>query len=600
MDSRYPLEEIRSRCELVEIISPHVALKRSGKNLKGVCPFHSEKTPSFIVNQETQRYKCFGCGESGDVFNFVMRVEGLTFPEAVEQLARKVGVSIERTPGDNRVTAERDLLLKINQLATDFFRKQLTASKFAIDYLNRRGITPEAADKFRVGYAKDEWRALSDFLRSQRIRPEDAARAGVLIESDKGTGFYDRFRNRLMFPICDVQDRVIAFGGRALAEGDVKYINSPETKVFLKNRTLYALNLARKEIIEQSKVVLVEGYMDALTAHAAGFTNVVASMGTALTQEHVNILSRYTRQAVLAYDADSAGMNAAIRGAPMFEEAEFDVRVAPMPEGEDPDSLIRRGDRAVFAELVAGAIPIPDYRFRMISAKHDLSTRAGQLAMLREAIPIVAEVAQQVERERLIALLAPYHPNYGSGTTPAEVHIRQEIEARRTRVAQQQRPQSGPTRRPVARQGRVDLLSEEGKAVRKAERELLGKIICHGASADDVFAAVPPESFIVEDTKTVATVVREELANRGKLNVDALCARLAGTPGEGLLNELLVQTSESSETPIAELLDAIKLYRNKEHEKRFRMLAGKIQRGEIKGTDKEFSEYWQLVRELHM
>jgi DNA primase len=594
----YPLDDIRARCDIVEVVSPYVALKRSGKSLKGLCPFHAEKTPSFIVNADTQRWMCFGCGEKGDVFSFIMRTEGVTFPEAVEQLAAKAGVDITHASGNTRSAGERDLVLRANNLAAVYFRKMLERSQEAQEYLRRRGVTPEAAEKFKLGYVGSEWSGLATYLRGQKVRPEDAAKAGLLVarDNDNGQWFFDLFRNRLIFPIQDVQGRVVAFGGRALAQGDVKYINSPETKAFVKNKTLYALNLARKSIVEQNSVVLVEGYMDALTAHAAGFTNVVATMGTALTPEHVRLLSRYTRSAVLAFDADSAGMSAAVRGAPMFEEAEFDVKVAPMPPGEDPDSLIRRGDRAVFAELVADALPIPDYRLRIVSGKHDVTTRAGQVALLKESIPVIAEVVSEVERERLIATLAPYHPNFRSGTTPAETHIRREIDAWRSKAAQKH-PAAPKT--VAANPGRVDLLSEEGKAVRKAERELLGNIICSNTRVVEVFSQIPPDAFVSEDARAVAAAVHEEFADGGTLNIDSLTVRLANTAGEGLLIELLVSVSELSATPIADLIGTIKTYRNKELEKRFRNLAEKIQRGEIKRTDKEFSEYWQLVRDLH-
>lgn len=589
---RYPLEEIRAGCDLVEIVSAYVALRRSGKSLKGLCPFHAEKTPSFIVNRDTQRWMCFGCGANGDVFTFVMRMEGLTFPEAVEQLAARAGVDIRRGAKEARSAGERDIVLRVNSLAGGYFRKALERSREARDYLRRRGIAPETAEQFKLGYAEPEWDGLTSWLAGQGVKPEDAARAGLLVPREKGQGYYDRFRHRLIFPIEDVQSRIIAFGGRALGESEAKYINSPETRVFAKNRTLYALNSARKAIVDQDCVILVEGYMDALTAQAAGFANVVATMGTALTPEHVNVLSRYTHTAVLAFDADSAGMAAALRSAPMFEEAEFEVKVAPVPPGEDPDSLIRR-DRALFAEITARAVPIPDYRLRIIAEKHDLSTRDGQLAMLREAIPVVAEVGRQVERERLIAALTPYHPNYRSGTAPAETHIRQEIDAYRARRVR--KPAAGAT----ARNQPADLLSEEGKAVRQAERELLGNIICHGLSPSAVFSEIGPDEFVSDEARAVAAAVQEESENRGTPNLDALAARVAATPGERLLNELLVTAAEPSGAPTADLVGAIKTYRKKEQEKRFRALAERFERGEIKRTDSEFAEYWQLVRELH-
>lgn len=593
--SRYPLEDIRSRCDIVEIISPYVALKRSGKSLKGICPFHAEKTPSFVVNRDTQRWMCFGCGANGDVFSFLMRIEGLTFVEAVEQLAAKTGVDISHAAKNARSAGERDVVLHVNNLSAVYFRKLLERSRVAREYIKKRDIAPESVEQFKLGYAASEWSGLADYLRSQKVRLEDGAKAGLLVARESGKGFYDRFRNRLIFPIFDVQNRIIGFGGRDLGGSEAKYINSPETPVFIKNRTLYALNFARKAIIDQGYVILVEGYMDVITAHAAGFTNVVATMGTALTLEHVNVLSRYTKTAVLAFDSDSAGMTAALRSAPMFEEAEFVVKAAPMPPGEDPDSLIRRGDRAVFAELVASAIPIPDYKLKIIAAKHDTNTREGQLAFLNEAIPVIAGVSRQVERERLIALLAPYHPNFRSGTTPAEVHIRHEVEARRARQAS--KLPSAASKKNASK--KINLLSEEGKAVRKAENELLGNILCHGLNAADVFVEIPPEKFISEDAKIVATAMQEELISRGTLNIDALSEKLAGTPGERYLNELLVTSSDMLVTPTEDLISSIKIYHKKELEKRFRMLAEKFQRGEITRTDKEFEEYWQLVRELH-
>lgn len=590
----YPLEDIRARCDVVEIISPYVALKKTGKSLKGLCPFHVEKTPSFVVNRDTQRWICFGCGASGDIFEFLMRMEGLTFAEAVEQLAAKAGIDISRTAKDVRSAGERDLMLRVNNLAAVYFRKSLEQSKEAKEYIRRRGIPPEAIDQFRIGFAPPEWDGLTVYLRSQGIRLDDGVKAGLLIARQQGQGYYDRFRHRLVFPIFDIQNRVIGFGGRALGESDAKYINTPETRLFVKNRTLYALNFARKAIVDQNCAILVEGYMDAVTAHSAGFVNVVATMGTALTPEHVNLLSRYTRSAVLVFDADSAGMAAAIRSAPMFEDADFEVKAAPMPEGEDPDSLIRKGNRAVFAELITSAVPIPDYRLMNIITKYDAADRAGQLAILKEAIPIVAEVNRQVERERLIALLAPYHPNFRKGTTPAEVHIRQEIDARRAKMSRGQ-----PNAKAKVSNEKVNLLTEEGKAVRKAERELLGSILCHGLSAANIFDKLPPAEFVSEDAKIVAAAVQEESTNTGRLSVDILAARIAATQAEQLLNELLAVGAGSSSIATDDLINTIKNYHKKEQEKRFRTLAEKIQRGEIKRTDNEFAEYWQLVRELH-
>lgn len=595
--SRYPLDEIRDRCSILDVVSPYVALKRSGKNYKGLCPFHAEKTPSFIVNPETQRWKCFGCGASGDVFTFVMQAEHLTFAEAVEQLAAKVGVKITYDPKESKTASERDKILRINSIAAQFFQKSLEQSPIAQEYVKQRGISDEAAKKFKLGYAPAEWQALADYLRGQGIKPEDAAKAGLLIPRDSGQGFYDRFRNRLIFPIQDVQDRIIAFGGRALGDESAKYINSPESMVFAKNRILYALNFARKAITEKGFAIIVEGYMDILAAHESGITNAVATMGTALTLEHVRLLGRYTKKAVLAFDADSAGMAAAIRGGPMFDEAEFDVRIVPMPAGEDPDSFIRKSGPAAFMEAVAEALPIPDYRISVVASKHDINTKAGKLALLNEVMPIIAEVDKQIERERLISLVAPYHPNFGSGIAPAEVHIRQEIERLRRKKEQSAYKKDSAKTSEAEKIGQTELINNEGKAVRKAEKELLSFIIRGEASAAEIFEKVSPEYFIGEDSAELAKAIKAEIGSGKPLDINNLAAKIAGSPAEGLLNELLV--AEPENLPLGDLIAALTAYRRREQEKRFRLLADKIERGEIKRTDKEFSEYWQLVRELH-
>jgi len=595
--SRYPLDEIRDRCSILDVVSPYVALKRSGKNYKGLCPFHTEKTPSFMVNPDTQRWKCFGCGASGDVFTFVMQMEQLTFAEAVEQLAAKVGVKITYDPQESKTVSERNKILRINSAAAQFFQKSLEQSANARDYVKQRGISNETAKKFKLGYAPADWQALADYLRGQGIKPEDAAKAGLLIPRESGQGFYDRFRNRLIFPIQDVQDRIIAFGGRALGDESAKYINSPESMVFAKNRILYALNFARKAIAEKGFAIIVEGYMDILAAHEAGITNAVATMGTALTLEHVRLLGRYTKKAVLAFDADSAGMAAAIRGGPMFDEAEFDVRIVPMPSGEDPDSFIRKSGPAAFLEAVAEALPIPDYRISVIASKHNINTKAGKLALLNEVMPIIAEVDKQIERERLISLVSPYHPNFGSGIAPAEVHIRQEIERLRRKKEQSAYKKDSAEDSEAEKIGQAELISNEGKAVRKAEKELLSFIIRGEANAADIFEKVSPEYFVGEDSAELAKAIKTEVGSGGSLDINSLAAKIAGSSAEGLLNELLV--AESENLPLDDLIAALTAYRRREQEKRFRLLADKIERGEIKRTDKEFSEYWQLVRELH-
>lgn len=424
VDSRDAVEEIRGRINIVDVISEYVALKPAGKSLKGLCPFHTEKTPSFNVSEEFQSWHCFGCGEHGDVFSFLMKIENLTFAEVLERLAKKTGVELKRS--NDRQTSRRELLSRINSLAAAYYAALLKRTQIATEYLRSRGLADQTVEGFRLGYAPPAWDGLSRYLASKKVNPADAVQAGLLIKGERG--YYDRFRHRIVFPILDIQERIIGFGGRAIGDDQPKYLNSPETPLFSKTKALYGLNLARKKIAGEDLAIVVEGYMDVIAAHQAGFSHCVATLGTALTLEHTNVLSRYTKKIVLAYDADSAGMKAALRGAAMFSDAEFDVRIARLPKGDDPDSLLRRGATSEFASSMTNALPIIDYRLDLLSETHDLSAPDGRAAMLKDAVRILAEIPSALDRERYIRSLVHDHPNFGTGTTLAESDVRRDIE----------------------------------------------------------------------------------------------------------------------------------------------------------------------------
>lgn len=592
--SLYPIDEIRARCDLVEVVSAYVALRKSGRSMLGLCPFHNEKTPSFTVNPERQAWKCFGCGEGGDVFSFVQKIEKCTFPEAVEQLARRAGITIQRTEAAARQISERDRLLAANSAACAFFRAALKASPAVLDYLAKRGVSEQTAEKYRLGYAPDSWDSLAKHLMDRSVRIQDAVKAGLLVARERGDGCYDRFRHRLMFPILDNSERVIAFGGRAMGDDPAKYLNSPETPLFVKNRTLYGLNFARRAIVERDCVIVVEGYFDAMTTQEAGFENTVATMGTALTEEHVNVISRFTKNVVLAFDADSAGINAALRSWPMFEHAGFNVRVAAMPEGEDPDSLLRGGDTAKFARLVEKAVPIPDYRIGLLLESADLQTDSGRTAALRSASAIIAEVDSPVERERLIRSVARYHPNFRTGTTLAEDHVRGEVSQLRSRMrkaTRPARPASGEEQPGRGRNIRPSLITQ-------SEKLLLGILILKGGDVSKVFGLLPPNQFMYEPARLLAEALCEQMQEEQQIDQDRLRTRVMGTAAEGLLTDILVGLDDSElNHSVDDLVNSI--IRRKKFEQRLRMreLAAKIQEGAIRKGDEEFEEYWKLVQE---
>lgn len=587
---RDPVDEVRERCDLVEIVSQYVALRRSGRTMVGLCPFHNEKTPSFHVNPERQRWKCFGCGEGGDVFNFIQKIDNLTFREALEHLARKVGVDIRRAQHGGNVYTEKDFILRANNIACEFFRSQLRRSSRALGYLERRGLSGSTVEKYLIGYAPDSWDSLLNHLINLRLDPSEAVKAGLLVVREDGKGFYDRFRDRLIFPILDLSERIIGFGGRALGDDPAKYLNTPETPLFIKSRTLYGLNRARRAIPAEDRVIVVEGYMDAITAQEAGFENTVATMGTALTEDHVNIIARFTNNAVLAFDADSAGMAAALRSAPVFERAGLNIRIISMPAGEDPDSLLRRGDRSKFSELVESALPVADYRVKLILSKYDLQTDEGKAAALKEAAGILAEVDSIVERERLIRYLARYHPNFATGTSLAEDHIRAEVARFRSRRARQAQARSvAPETQPVVR--RLSL-------VEQSERLLLGIIILRNADPNKVFEALPPKEFSGEPARLLAEALSNQFSELGKIDQEDLAIRVAGTAGEQLLTDLLVGLDpEELNHPLDDLIGVIINHKKNEKRKRMRALHQRIAEGLVKRGDEEYEEYYRLVRE---
>lgn len=425
------VDEIKSRLDIVEVINTYVPLKKAGRHYKGLCPFHNEKTPSFVVFPENQSWHCFGaCGTGGDVFSFIMQKEKLDFGEALHLLAQRAGVAL--TPqGDEVSPAEqaRDRLRQVVTAAAHQFHNWLRThpqGQVARRYLERRGINEEIITRFQLGYAPNEWSALRDTLLAQGYPIEVLLDAGLLSRNEERGTVYDRFRHRLMIPIDDVQGRVIGFGARALDDSLPKYLNSPQTSLFDKGTVLYGLDQARRAIRDADQVIIVEGYMDVLAAHQHGVSNVVASMGTALTETQLRSLKRYTSKFVLALDADAAGSHATIRGIQLARQAlerelvavptasglvrqesrlGVDVRVMTLPVGLDPDDLIRR-DLEQWRARVMAAQPLVDFLFDTVAQEQDMNSAKGKATAVRELVPLIQEVADPVERAHYVQRLA--------------------------------------------------------------------------------------------------------------------------------------------------------------------------------------------------
>lgn len=367
------LEEILSRVDIVEVISAYMPLKRSGRNFKAACPFHQEKTPSFMVSPDRQIYHCFGCGESGNAFKFLMRYERMEFPEAVEALAKKAGVVLpEAQKQDAGTFSLLTQIFALNESATTFYEYNLQSLEGtkAKDYLLKRGITEQSIRLFKIGFALERWDALINHLRTKHAHLSVIEKAGLVLAKDTG-GYYDRFRNRIIFPIFDLKSRVLGFGARVLDNSLPKYVNSPETAVYTKGRNLYGLNWAKDGIREQDFVVVTEGYLDFIIPYQEGLKNIVASLGTALTLEQVRLLKRYTHNVVLVYDADSAGEMATLRSLDIFIEEEMQVKIASLPKGFDPDSFVRKFGIEKFKEAIAQASTLFDYKLKVLKSRHD-------------------------------------------------------------------------------------------------------------------------------------------------------------------------------------------------------------------------------------
>jgi DNA primase len=403
------ISEIREANDITEVISNYVSLKKSGSNYKGLCPFHSEKTPSFMVSPSKQIFHCFGCGEGGDVFRFLMQYENRAFPDAVRALAQRCGKplpTVERSPQEAAQQQERERIFEMNRTATELFVKARTGSEKATDYLRRRGVSDAVLTAFSIGYAPDSWDTLYSHLRKGGFRETEMERAGLVLQRKQGSGGYDRFRNRIMFPIADTYDRVLGFGGRVLDDSLPKYLNSPETPVFDKGSTLYGLNMAGQSIRKLDYAVLVEGYMDVVTAHQHGIRNIVATLGTSLTQGHIRRLRRYTRNLALFFDADAAGLKAAARCFDLCVPAGMKIKVVTLPPGEDPDSFIRASGKEGFAGRMAQAEPIMDFMIEQIRREELSRGLEGKVAAAERLSLLLAAIPNPVEQELYLQKVA--------------------------------------------------------------------------------------------------------------------------------------------------------------------------------------------------
>jgi len=408
-----PIEEIKNRLDIVEVIGSYIKLQKTGANLRAVCPFHSEKKPSLFVSPARQIWHCFGCSAGGDIFKFVMQIEGVEFGDALRILAQRAGVELKKyaTAEAAHFQTERNRLLEICELTCRFFEKQLEASvvgKEAQKYLLQRGLKPESIKKWRLGYAPDVWQGLSDFLASRNYQKSEIERAGLGLTSEKGS-FYDRFRGRIIFPVFDFNSQVIGFGGRVFKEKDkeniAKYVNTPQTLLYDKSRTLYGLDKAKVAIRKKDACILVEGYMDAILSFQAGVENVVATSGTALTNLQLKILKRYSNNLLTAFDMDVAGDSATKRGIELAQAQGFNIKVVTMTGGKDPADIVVENPEN-WVRMISEAKSILQFYFESAFSRFDAKTPEGKREISKVLLPVLKIIPNAIERAHWVQELA--------------------------------------------------------------------------------------------------------------------------------------------------------------------------------------------------
>ena len=542
------LQEVSDRNDIADVVSGYVRLnKKSGANLFGLCPFHSEKTPSFSVAPDKQIYHCFGCGKGGGVFNFIMEIENLTFPESVEFLAKRVGLQVPEENRDDPESRRREQLLRLNKDAGKFFYKQFLspAGEPAREYALRRELTSSTIKKFGLGYAPDSWDSLTKAMKELGYSEGLMLQAGLVRKGKKG-GVYDTFRNRLMFPVFDVRGNVIGFSGRILGDGEPKYMNSPETPVFNKSKNLFGLNLAKKTKL--GHIILCEGNVDVVALHQAGFDNAVASLGTSLTPEQARLISRYVNEVVIAYDGDSAGQKATARAIGILEKLDVKVRVLTMTGAKDPDEYIKKFGADGFRNLLAKSEDHTDYTLGKIKDKYDLTVPESKLNFLKEAEQYVAGFSGKAEREVYAMRIADM-----IGVSPQAV--RDDIENLRKRSAGKNKRQAEKQEISLAGKSPVKSIRYENSRSAMAEEGII-RLLYLDSQLFDRITPPDPSHFSVPELGHIYQEMLE-LGRYDQVEIPKLAGRLSGD--ELSLLTTIIQKPETVANGLKALSDYISI-----------------------------------------
>jgi DNA primase len=538
------LDEIIQASDIVDVISSYVQVRRRGKAFLALCPFHADKNPSLNISQQKQVYHCFACGASGNVFTFVMEYDKITFVEAATKLAFRAGIELNIRSTTPDVSSEISRLYEINKSAARFFYDKLQNASgyekdFLDEYLKKRELKKDMLKKFGVGYAEKGWDSLLNHFSEENIfSEEDIEKAGLIIKNEKGK-YYDRFRGRLIFPIFSENDKVVGFGGRKLYDDDPggKYINSPETRIYNKSRVLYGLNFARESIRSNDYVLLVEGYMDLISLHRAEIYNVVASSGTALTTEQVQLISRYTKNVVMVYDADLAGIKATKRGIELVLEAGLDLTVVTLPEGEDPDSLVREKGKEEFEIHLNNRKSIIEFISKLYDKENKLSSVQDKTDFVKEIIGYISRMPDKIKRAFFIKDIASKYGLY-------ESDLRDELE-KAVKVFRKEYF----TKSSVVLPERKVYKKQEKKKIEQAEIDLLDILVNGDIKAIEYLENNIDVQFIQDETiLKLTTALMDEYMNEGKIDVSKIINSMEDVQAKGLLGRVSTSKYEVSKS----------------------------------------------------
>lgn len=578
---------IRDRVDIADVVGRHISLRRAGQNLVGLCPFHQEKSPSFSVSPSKQMFYCFGCKTGGDVFAFLSKITGATFPEVLRELGDTVGIAVEESPAERVQRGQTSRIEEINRASMTWFQanlRDLQIGATAREYLNKRGIQQSTVDAFQIGVSSPEWDGLCKFLSRNGFSRSEIMAAGLGSPRQNGNGCYDKFHGRLMFTIADLRKRVVGFGGRVLDDRMPKYLNSPDTLLFKKGQTLFAFDQAREAIVRTKTVIVVEGYFDAIALHQAGLTHTVATLGTALTAEHIQALRRFADQVVLLFDPDAAGVRAALRGLDLFVNSGLSVKVVTLPVGEDPDTFVRKEGAAAFAQLEAAAPSLLDYALNHTVKQAADGSLESRIRSVDEVLRILQKSEHPIVRQERIKIVAER-----LGISEARL-----IERYPALLAQPKRGAEASRTQP-----------EQGiplNALFKGfpeERDLL-LLLLHGKLSSADVRRLRPESFTVEPCRKLVEIALTHIDRDGRINLRSVLDASMGEPDCSALATELSMREDHFDDVQAHITDCLNCLDRKQSEQALRELIAKLKTAEREGRMDEARMLNMQINQVRM